>query len=245
MHSIDISKLNGLIGLLSILVNLMNANLISPESKVKLPFEENTDNNSKDDSHLRLYYKSNSPSQSISHELEHRYVKSPNYRFSQETTNFRPNTNFGHNAPFNQGANDQSNIFLDSSDKNKQTMLNMHYHGNLANSLPILDSQQQANYQSMRNQPSSARKNLIKMLLMNFSPSSSSSNSIYSQDQQLPQQFQQTQSRFQFNPSQIDSFTNQQTKGDDALQYKIVHLKFKIQPQLGSMFFIIFIIYLF
>ena len=171
MHSIDISKLNGLIGLLSILVNLMNANLISPESKVKLPFEENADNNSKDDSHLRLYYKSNSPSQSISHELEHRYVKSPNYRFSQETANFPPN-----NVPFNQGANDQSNIFLDSSDnKNKQSMLNLHYHGNLANSLPMLDSQQQANYQNMRNQPSSARKNLIKMLLMNFSPSSSSS----------------------------------------------------------------------
>ena len=233
MHSIDISKLNGLIGLLSILVNLMNANVISPESKVKLPFEENADNNSKDDSHLRLYYKSNSPSQSISHELEHRYVKSPNYRFSQETANFPPN-----NVPFNQGANDQSNIFLDSSDnKNKQSMLNLHYHGNLANSLPMLDSQQQANYQNMRNQPSSARKNLIKMLLMNFSPSSSSSsNSVYSQDQQLPQQFQQPQSRFQFNPTQFDSFTNQQTKGDDALQYKIVHLKFKIQPQLGSRF---------
>ena len=234
MLLIDTMKLNGFVGMFGILMNLINANLISPDTKVKMPFEESVDNNSKDDSHLRLYYKSNSPSQSISHELEHRYVKSPNYKFTQETTNFRPSSNFVQNSPFSQAANDQPNIFLDSNDKNKQTMLNLHYHGN---SFPGLDSQQQANYPNARSQSSSSRKNLIKMLLMNFSPSS---NSFYPQDQQLTQsqqqqqQQQQPQSRFQFNPVQFDSFSNQQTKSEDGLQYKIVHLKFKIQPQLGS-----------
>ena len=231
MLSIDNVKLNGFIGLLCVLINLINGHIISPDTKVKSPFEENTDTNSKDDSHLRLYYKSNSPSQSISHELEHRYVKSPNYKFTQETSNFRPNSNFGQNGPFSPVVNDQPNIFLDSTDKNKQTMLNLHYHGN---SFQGLDSQQQNNFPNVRSQASSSRKNLIKMLLMNFSPSS---NSLYPQDQQSPlsqQQQQQSQSRFQLNPIQFDSFSNQQANSEDALQYKIVHLKFKIQPQLGS-----------
>jgi hypothetical protein len=229
MLLIDTMKFNGFIGMFGILLNLINANLISPETKAKMPFEENADNNGKDDSHLRLYYKSNSPGQSISHELEHRYVKSPNYKFTEDTTNFRPGSNFVQNSAFSQAANDQPNIFLDSNDKNKQTMLNLHYHGN---SFPESDPQQQANYPNMRSQASSSRKNLIKMLLMNFSPSS---NSFYPQDQPLTQsQQQQPQARFQFNPVQFDSFSNQQTKSQDGLQYKIVHLKFKIQPQLGS-----------
>lgn len=46
-----------------------------------------------DDSHLRLYYKSNSPGRSVSHELEHRFIKNPVYqqynhhRLTQETNN--------------------------------------------------------------------------------------------------------------------------------------------------------------
>lgn len=46
-----------------------------------------------DDSHLRLYYKSNSPGRSVSHELEHRFIKNPIYqqynhhRLTQETNN--------------------------------------------------------------------------------------------------------------------------------------------------------------
>lgn len=46
-----------------------------------------------DDSHLRLYYKVNSPGRSVSQELEHRIVKNPNYqqynhhRYVQETNN--------------------------------------------------------------------------------------------------------------------------------------------------------------
>ena len=202
--------------------------MLTADSKsVKLPFNENTEKN--DDSHLRLYYKSNSPSQSISHELEHRFVKSPNYRFdqriNQENTNFQPKLNaefgnpsamFGQNMQFAAQPQDQQNLFLDSTGKNKQTMLNLHYHGN---SFQGLDAQQM---QTMRNQPSSARKNLLKMLLMNFSPASS--NSLYPQEQLLQQQQRQQQSRMQFNPIQ----------NEEGLQYKIVHLKFKIQPQLGS-----------
>ena len=214
-----------LILILGILVNFINASLIAPETKVKLPFDENSEN--KDDSHLRLYYKSNSPSQSISHELEHRYVKSPNYRFNQDVATFRPNSNT-QNIQFSPPV-DQQSIYLDTNGKNKQTMLNLHYHGN---SFQGLDSQPQMNYQNIRNQAGSSRKNLLKMLLMNFSPAS---NSLYSQEQQQqPLQQQQQQQHFQYNPIQFDSFNNQQAKNEEGLQYKIVHLKFKIQPQLGS-----------
>lgn len=100
-----------------------------------------------DDSHLRLYYKSNSPGRTISHELEHRFIKNPNnyqynHRLSQEmVNNFQPAlqsspqfdnlNNFIDPRQFllNQ-ANmmpQQPNIY---ADRNKQTMLNLHYHGN-------------------------------------------------------------------------------------------------------------------
>ena len=40
-----------------------------------------------DDSHLRLYYKSNLPGHTISHELEHRLIKNPNYQLNDRVNN--------------------------------------------------------------------------------------------------------------------------------------------------------------
>lgn len=57
------------------------------------PNDEGIKKSVNDDSHLRLYYKVNSPGRSVSQELEHRIVKNPNYqqynhhRYIQETNN--------------------------------------------------------------------------------------------------------------------------------------------------------------
>ena len=245
------------LALLATVLGLMQASLPDntinvANKRIKSPFDESVEKN--DDSHLRLYYKSNSPSQSISHELEHRFVKSPNYRYEsqqQGAGNFQSKLDFAappapfaplNNMQFVQPAAEQQNLFLDANGKNKQTLLNLHYHGNSFQGLGDMQ-QQMMNFQNIRNQqqqqqqqPNTARKNLLKMLLMNFSPATSNSM-MYPQDQLFQQQpQQQQQSRMQFNPMQQfgDSFGNRQAKMDDGLQYKIVHLKFKIQPQLGS-----------
>jgi hypothetical protein len=93
----------------------------------------NVVSNKNDGSHLRLYYKSNSPDRSISHELEHRLVKNPTYQFNsgrvQQIDDF--------NSPLfkNNFQNDQlqgiaNTVRPDLYNKNKQTLLNLHYHGN-------------------------------------------------------------------------------------------------------------------
>jgi len=93
----------------------------------------NVANTKNDGSHIRLYYKSNSPDRSISHELEHRLVKNPTYQFNtgraQQTDDF--------NLPLykNSLQNDQIQGIANTMrpelyNKNKQTLLNLHYHGN-------------------------------------------------------------------------------------------------------------------
>jgi hypothetical protein len=69
-----------------------------------------------DDTHFRLYYKSNSPGRSLSHELEHRYLKNPNALFQQR---------FQENSPF-LNINEPNYAY----EKNKQTLLNLQYHSN-------------------------------------------------------------------------------------------------------------------
>lgn len=144
-------------------LNQLNANLITNENLVgkrplgatgssgsgSSPFEDSSESLRKnDDSHLRLYYKSNSPERSVSHELEHRYIKNPNYnqynhRVSQETNNF-PQQQLKFSSPYyfdprlyqanqlqqQQVQNTYPNMFADS-DRNKLMMQNINYHANV------------------------------------------------------------------------------------------------------------------
>jgi hypothetical protein len=61
-----------------------------------------------------------------------------------------------------------------------------------------------------------ARNNLLRMLLLN-----------------MPQQ-QQQQYMSRLNPMN-SQYMSEQSKSENGLQYKIVHLKFKIEPQQGSL----------
>lgn len=178
-----------------------------------------------DDSHLRLFYKSNSPERSISHELEHRLLKNPNIQYMSR---IHPQSNFQakfHN-PFSINYLDprsnilssfKSNDFFESPNRNKQTLLNLHYHGN---SIPGLDStlnqisDQQKNLQEAEIQRKFQAVNFLKTLLMNLSPAQ--------QILSLPRNFQQSR------------FENISPNND--LQYKVLNLNLKIQPEQGSKF---------
>lgn len=217
-------KYYSIIVLLNYLLYLTNAGIITNDNIVKQPqtasqFDETTGKN--DDAHLRLYYKSNTPDRSISHEMEHRLVKNPVFQYNQQAgqqqNSFQPkyNTQFdlsyfdprGNILPL------QQNFGFEP--KNRQTLLNLHYHGNSMNPMDSTlnqITQQQLLFQQQQeteNQRKAQRANLLKMLLLNMSPN---------------QQFAM--------PQPIQSPIEQQDKND--LQYKIVHLKFKIEPQLGS-----------
>ena len=93
----------------------------------------NVANNKNDGSHIRLYYKSNSPDRSISHELEHRLVKNPTYQFNSGRV--QPIDDFNSLLYKNKFQNDQLQAIANTVrpelyNKNKQTLLNLHYHGN-------------------------------------------------------------------------------------------------------------------
>lgn len=67
------------------------------------------------------------------------------------------------------------------------------------------------------------RNNLLRMMLM---------SSHQHQQQQQPAFFQQ---QYLNRLNQINNpYLSEQAKNENALQYKIVHLKFNIQPQHGS-----------
>jgi hypothetical protein len=104
--------------------------------------------------HLRLFYKSNSPVREVSNELEHRFFN--NYPSqSRYESNIGQNSyygqNYGNNNPYEvqlqqfqqqyqlpQGFRRQAmNIAstLDNQDRNRHTMLNLHYHGNSVDGL--------------------------------------------------------------------------------------------------------------
>lgn len=114
-------------------------------SASSLPYDDisGSDNDKNDDdSHIRLYYKSNSPNQYISQELEHRFSKNSNYPYNQRL-NLQPKlsnqfdlNNYYRNYPYNQLPSAQS-YFMDNNNKNKHTMLNLHYHGNTVDGIFI------------------------------------------------------------------------------------------------------------
>lgn len=66
----------------SVLMGKRSGGQASPSSPVSEDTEEalKKTNNNNDDSHLRLYYKANSPGRTVSHELEHRLIKNPAYQ---------------------------------------------------------------------------------------------------------------------------------------------------------------------
>ena len=103
--------------------------VVNPDLTTSFADDTSSSNeNRNDDTHFRLYYKSNSPGRSLSHELEHRYYKNPNnllqtQRFQQPTYQDKLNAFFD---SLEQVKNNYANNF----NKNKQTTLNLHYHGN-------------------------------------------------------------------------------------------------------------------
>jgi hypothetical protein len=92
-----------------------------------------------DDAHIRLFYKSNAPGRSVSHELEHRFIKNPNYQYNERvrqdslnrlnTYSYQPQSYWNNNNLYNNA----NNMYQDDSMKDKQTMFNLHYHGNNMN----------------------------------------------------------------------------------------------------------------
>lgn len=100
-----------------------------------------------DGAHFRLFYKSNTPERSISHQLEHRYFKNPNannyYSNGAGPSQYFVNPNqYNNNGfalnnqfmwPVNRMVNNPMSFkpksYLNPESKNRQTMLNIHYHG--------------------------------------------------------------------------------------------------------------------
>lgn len=174
-----------------------------------------------DDSHLRLFYKSNSPDRSISHEMEHRLLKNPNIQYvspiqpeSTFQTKFSPQYSMNYLDPRLFSAFKSNNDLVQAANRNKQTLLNLHYHGN---SIPGLDTtlnriSDHPNVQESEMQRKIQAANMLKMLLMNFYPS----QKMFA----LPKYV--NQARYESFPAKND------------LQYKILNLKLKIQPEQGS-----------
>ena len=93
-----------------------------------------------DDAHIRLFYKSNAPGRSVSHELEHRFIKNPNYQYNervrQDSLNrMNPYTSYQSQPYWNNNNNNNlyNNVYQEDPIKDKQTMFNLHYHGNSMN----------------------------------------------------------------------------------------------------------------
>lgn len=97
-------------------------------------------------SHFRLFYKSNTPERSISHQLEHRYFKRPNGNYYSSAANAADSNQYNLNPSQYNSAPAYNNHFMwpgkantisykpksysqHLANKNRQTMLNIHYHG--------------------------------------------------------------------------------------------------------------------
>ncbi len=146
-----------------------------------------------DDSHFRLYYKSNSPGRSLSHELEHRYFKNPSNSLKnryQEASPYQARLN-----PFLL----QDNKMYANYGYNKNNYQSAY--------------QDQHQQQQQQQQQKMFRNSILKMLLMNIA-----------QNQQRQRQQQQI--------NRLNN--NNNNNNNNGLQYKIVHLKFKMEPQHGS-----------
>jgi len=184
-----------------------------------------TYNAKNDNSHFRLFYKSNSPGRSIKHEMEHRFYKNPNFQMNPpQQPQYLPN---GYN-PFLNMLNENSypqntqNIGQNiGQDNDMSTMLNLHYHDNPdyanANSnFNQLLKQQQLQIQRQKQQQQREqyqqmhKKNLLKMMLSNFVSAQASNN-------------------------QYKQANEPNRNANNGVQYKIVNLKFRIEPQHGKL----------
>lgn len=83
-----------------------------------------------DSAHFRLYYKSDSPGRSLSHELEHRYIKNPMQRQHYQPSSYQDKLNSFFDSLEQANKLSYSNDFNNNNKKNKKTTLNLHYHGN-------------------------------------------------------------------------------------------------------------------
>lgn len=166
-----------------------------------------------DDAHFRLFYKSNSPGRSVKHEMEHRFYKNPNQQPKQQQDNFNPFFNM--NSLQTPQLFSYSNIpstYTNQNDLNtdKSTMLNLHYHDN--------SDSQNSNFnlnQLLQQQQ------LIKLQL------------------QKQQKLEQEQRKNQLMKLMLANYNSQKqaqlnSKQNNGVQYKIVNLKFRIEPQQGS-----------
>lgn len=221
----------------------------SPSNLENPSFGNGNNGKNQDNGHFRLFYKSNSPGRSIKHQMEHTFYKNPNILNQQQIRPQSPQNRFNgffnslNNIqpvqpvqPVNQQANYASvfgNAQYDPNNNGRTTMFNLHYHdggssddssssnnNNYNNQLLRLQQQQQfkmkqqqqlEQYQQMQQQQQARKNNLMKMMLMNFASSSS----------------QQSQN------SNDNNYQKPQTNSN-GLQYKIVNLKFKIEPQQGK-----------
>ena len=132
--------------------NPSSSDNLSPSSSIFT--DEFSGKNDDSASHLRLFYKSNSPSRSISHRLEHKYLKNDPIVLSQnrqDTGAYKliqaPYPSIYSNNPyisqqqlenlqlFQSGpidpvySNQNDNAAKKDEEKNMHTMLNLHYHG--------------------------------------------------------------------------------------------------------------------
>lgn len=214
---------------------MRNANQQASQS-----FSDNRNKLSDPNSHFRLYYKSNSPGRSIKHELEHRFYKNPSFLSQnepQQAPQYMYQNQFNQMPYLNgmQAVSSYSNVFPNENELNmptnlhasqynpnndQSTMLNLHYHDNIdydnnQNGFDynqMLQQQQQQQQlrlnlekqRSLEQYQQSRRNNLLKMMLMDFAP-------------KAPQQTPATRNL-----------------GNNGVQYKIVNLKFKIEPHHGS-----------
>ena len=118
--------------------NMIDSGVDSSLQSLNDPLSNENDRKN-DNSHFALYYKSNSPGRLVTSELEHRFRKNPNfyspnayYMKVNSLQNFDANPDsslkyVSNNVPYQSSNNARNNL------KNRQTMLNIHYHDNLDN----------------------------------------------------------------------------------------------------------------
>jgi hypothetical protein len=210
------------------LINLVKTNTI-PQTQASQFVDDNDTNHKNDNAHFRLFYKANSPTRTVSHAMEHRYVKHPDYTSQQQNLN-----QFKQQQLQRDYLQRMNNLFANnqnqnSDENNKNIVFNMQYHKfapstqSLAgNSLPY--QTYSYNYpQQQQQQQSSYHNNILKMLLNNFAANSQNIHNNNNNNNRI------------LSPQLLS--TTGQSMNPNSLNYKIVHLKFKMEPQVGSNLF--------
>ncbi len=195
-----------------------------------------------DDAHFRLYYKSNSPGRSVKHELEHRFYKNPNFlALNQEEASAPMPQFFYQTLPTEMPAavpSYQAAQYAPNADNQQSAMLNLHYHDNGDFASQQLLQQQQQVQQQLQQQMSynqfvqpSQEQQQEQQLRFNV------------EKQRSFEQFQQSRRdqllklmlmNFMQKASPVAATVPLASSLDNGVQYKIVNLKFRIEPQHGS-----------